>query len=239
MTRTVADAALLMDVLSQPDARDSMSLPPQDIAWRATRALTPARPAHRPAAGGRLRPAGGPEVRAAVERAARLFEARRRRGRADAALHDPRHAGRHGPLLAHALAWSTSPRCPREGARCCPSSQHWADSAAGMTGEAVFRGLTASSTRCARPRSRLPALRLRDLADVAGAGVRGRAALARPTTRCGRWSTSASPCPSTCREQPAASINCGYTAAACRSACRSPASASTTWACCRWRAPSS
>ena len=37
-------------------------------------------------------------------------------------------------------------------------------------------------------------------------------ALARPTTRCGRSSTSASPSPSTCREQPAASINCGYTA---------------------------
>jgi aspartyl-tRNA(Asn)/glutamyl-tRNA(Gln) amidotransferase subunit A len=33
MTRTVADAALLMQVLSRPDARDSMSLPAQDIAW--------------------------------------------------------------------------------------------------------------------------------------------------------------------------------------------------------------
>ena len=30
MTRTVADAALMMQVLSRPDARDSMSLPPQD-----------------------------------------------------------------------------------------------------------------------------------------------------------------------------------------------------------------
>ena len=33
MTRTVADAALMMQVLSQPDVRDSMSLPAQDIAW--------------------------------------------------------------------------------------------------------------------------------------------------------------------------------------------------------------
>ena len=33
MTRTVADAALLMQVLSQPDPRDSMSLPPHTIAW--------------------------------------------------------------------------------------------------------------------------------------------------------------------------------------------------------------
>jgi aspartyl-tRNA(Asn)/glutamyl-tRNA(Gln) amidotransferase subunit A len=33
MTRTVRDAALAMRVLAQPDARDTMSLPPQDIAW--------------------------------------------------------------------------------------------------------------------------------------------------------------------------------------------------------------
>lgn len=33
MTRTVEDAALMMQVLSQSDARDSMSLPPSDIAW--------------------------------------------------------------------------------------------------------------------------------------------------------------------------------------------------------------
>jgi aspartyl-tRNA(Asn)/glutamyl-tRNA(Gln) amidotransferase subunit A len=33
MTRTVADAALAMSVLSRPDTRDATSLPPQDIAW--------------------------------------------------------------------------------------------------------------------------------------------------------------------------------------------------------------
>ncbi|HKU95890.1 MAG TPA: amidase [Vineibacter sp.] len=33
MTRTVRDAALLMSVLSQPDARDHMSLPPAKIKW--------------------------------------------------------------------------------------------------------------------------------------------------------------------------------------------------------------
>lgn len=33
MTRTVDDAALMMSVLSRPDARDSMSLPPSDIDW--------------------------------------------------------------------------------------------------------------------------------------------------------------------------------------------------------------
>jgi aspartyl-tRNA(Asn)/glutamyl-tRNA(Gln) amidotransferase subunit A len=34
MTRTVADSALLMSVLSRPDWRDHMSLPPLDIAWQ-------------------------------------------------------------------------------------------------------------------------------------------------------------------------------------------------------------
>lgn len=35
MTRTVDDAALMMSVLSRPDRRDGMSLPPNDINWRA------------------------------------------------------------------------------------------------------------------------------------------------------------------------------------------------------------
>jgi aspartyl-tRNA(Asn)/glutamyl-tRNA(Gln) amidotransferase subunit A len=35
MTRTVDDAALMMSVLSKPDRRDGMSLPPNDINWKA------------------------------------------------------------------------------------------------------------------------------------------------------------------------------------------------------------
>ncbi len=35
MTRTVDDAALMMSVLSQPDRRDGMSLPPDNINWKA------------------------------------------------------------------------------------------------------------------------------------------------------------------------------------------------------------
>src|ERR1700716_4054827 len=35
MTRTVDDAALMMGVLSRPDRRDGMSLPPNDINWKA------------------------------------------------------------------------------------------------------------------------------------------------------------------------------------------------------------
>jgi aspartyl-tRNA(Asn)/glutamyl-tRNA(Gln) amidotransferase subunit A len=35
MTRTVDDAALMMSVLSKPDRRDGMSLPPNDFNWKA------------------------------------------------------------------------------------------------------------------------------------------------------------------------------------------------------------
>jgi aspartyl-tRNA(Asn)/glutamyl-tRNA(Gln) amidotransferase subunit A len=35
MTRTVDDAALMMGVLSRPDRRDGMSLPPDNINWKA------------------------------------------------------------------------------------------------------------------------------------------------------------------------------------------------------------
>src|SRR5207253_9126076 len=35
MTRSVDDAALMMSVMSKPDRRDGMSLPPHDINWKA------------------------------------------------------------------------------------------------------------------------------------------------------------------------------------------------------------
>ncbi|XYI44900.1 amidase [Cupriavidus necator] len=73
LTRTVADAALAMQAISRPDARDYMSLPPQDIAWqqleRDIRGLR---------IGLWLDPSGDwqvdAEVRAAVLAAAHLFE---------------------------------------------------------------------------------------------------------------------------------------------------------------------
>ncbi|SDM20786.1 amidase/aspartyl-tRNA(Asn)/glutamyl-tRNA(Gln) amidotransferase subunit A [Oryzisolibacter propanilivorax] len=76
MTRSVRDAALMLQVLSRPDARDSMSLPPQHIAWDAC-AATPE--ALRGLRFGLLLDAGcglpvQPAVRAAVEHAARLLE---------------------------------------------------------------------------------------------------------------------------------------------------------------------
>ncbi len=81
MTRTVADAALMMKVLSRPDTRDAMSLPWNPIDWDSINALS--NDDSRPARGLRvglwldagfgLEPA--PEVRAAIQGAARRFEA--------------------------------------------------------------------------------------------------------------------------------------------------------------------
>lgn len=74
MTRTVADTALMMQFLSRPDWRDATSLPPADIAWMdldgaSVKGLR---------IGLMLEERCGmdvePEVRAAVEAAARRFE---------------------------------------------------------------------------------------------------------------------------------------------------------------------
>ena len=73
MTRTVADAALMMATLSRPDARDPTSLPPQAIAWQQL---------DRPVKGLKLAllmdagwgMAVEPETAAAVQAAALLFE---------------------------------------------------------------------------------------------------------------------------------------------------------------------
>jgi aspartyl-tRNA(Asn)/glutamyl-tRNA(Gln) amidotransferase subunit A len=73
MTRTVEDAALAMSVLTRPDARDTMSLPWQDIAWRDLEVDL------RGLRLGLWLDAGwgtpvAPDVRAAVEAAAGAFE---------------------------------------------------------------------------------------------------------------------------------------------------------------------
>lgn len=83
MTRSVADSALAMRWLSLPDARDTMSLPAQDIAWSdLTHDDAPARSVAslKGLRIGLLLEAGcglpvDAEVRAAVQRAARVFEA--------------------------------------------------------------------------------------------------------------------------------------------------------------------
>ncbi|WP_024539617.1 amidase [Comamonas badia] len=76
ITRSVQDAALMMQVLARPDIRDSMSLPPQRIAWErhavGPQHLKGLRLGLLPDAGCGL--AVQPEVRSAVETAAALCE---------------------------------------------------------------------------------------------------------------------------------------------------------------------
>ncbi|CVI63624.1 amidase (plasmid) [Agrobacterium leguminum] len=72
MTRTVADAALLMSVISLPDGRDTMSLPYQEIAWNDLEMKA------RNVRIAMLLDAGAgtptePQVRAAIEAAAETF----------------------------------------------------------------------------------------------------------------------------------------------------------------------
>src|SRR5512133_3308477 len=141
MTRTVADSAWLMQVLSLPDARDSMSLPYQQIAWdqfdRGAEKLKGLRIGLLLEAGCGL--AVEPEVRAAVEHAARLFE------RAGAVVAPMRPFMTQGMLDGMDHAWRMRSRidmkslAPQRRARVLPYIQQWADSAAGMDGPAVFK----------------------------------------------------------------------------------------------------
>src|SRR6201747_1533219 len=74
MTRTVDDAALMMSVLSKPDRRDGMGLPPASINWKALD-----KPLRKLRLGLMLDPGVGQplekEVREVVVKAARAFEA--------------------------------------------------------------------------------------------------------------------------------------------------------------------
>jgi Asp-tRNA(Asn)/Glu-tRNA(Gln) amidotransferase A subunit family amidase len=139
MTRTVADGSLLMATLSKPDARDYTSLEPQTLDWpTAPKSLKGLRI-------GLLREAGcgwkpHAEVAAAIERAARDFEA----------------AGAHVEPLAPFLTqdnldgldrfWRTRSLIdlkalpPERREVVLPFIRAWAESAEGLSGAVVFEG---------------------------------------------------------------------------------------------------
>jgi aspartyl-tRNA(Asn)/glutamyl-tRNA(Gln) amidotransferase subunit A len=139
MTRTVADAALAMRVLSQPDARDAMSLPAQHLTWSELN--IDVKGLH---LGLWLDPGWGlplqAEVRAVIEAAARRFEA----------------AGAHieqvQPFVTRSMvdglndfwrmrAWLDISSWPKERqAKVLPYIFEWAQGGAGLSGAQVFRG---------------------------------------------------------------------------------------------------
>ena len=214
MTRSVADAAWLMQVLSLPDTRDSMSLPYQDIAWtqfdKGAEKLKGLRIGLLLEAGCGL--AVEPEVRAAVENAARLVE------RAGAVVTPMR------PFMTQAMLdgmdhfWrmrsytDMKALSPQVKARVLPYIRQWADSAAGMDGEALFKAASQfHATRVAAvnafrafdyvisPTSPVPAFPA-ELPSPTNDPLR-------PLEHIGFT------VPFNMSEQPASSINCGYTSA--------------------------
>ena len=139
LTRTVEDAALAMSVLSRPDARDAMSLPWQDIAWRELGIEL------RHLKLGLWLDAGWgtaltPEVRAAVEAAASAFEA----AGAIVELVPPFTTRTMADGMDHfwrMRSWLEISALPVERqARVLPFIRQWAARGETLSGAQVFRG---------------------------------------------------------------------------------------------------
>lgn len=213
MTRTVQDAALMMQVLSLPDARDSMSLPYQPIAWgeydQGVQRLRGLRL-------GLLLDAGcglpvEAEVRAAVEHAARLFE----QAGAQVSLMQPFMTQAMLDGMDHfwrMRSYTDLQALPEaQRAKVLPYIRAWAESAAGMTGPQVFQASQQFHT------TRVATVKACSGFDYVLSPVAPMPAFAaelpsptndplRPLEHIGFT------VPFNMSEQPAASINCGYTA---------------------------
>jgi aspartyl-tRNA(Asn)/glutamyl-tRNA(Gln) amidotransferase subunit A len=209
MTRTVADAALMMATLSRPDARDTTSLPHQEIEWsRLDREVRGLRLGLLMDAGCGI--AAEPEVRDAVEGAARAFEAA-------GAIVEPIAPFLTRSMLAglddfwRARAWLDIGALPDERrTKVLPFIREWARGGEGLSGERVFRGFSqmgamreAAVAACApydfvlSPTAPMPAFA---------------AQLPSPTNDpAAPFEHIAFTVAFNMSEQPAASINCGYT----------------------------
>lgn len=211
MTRTVADAALMMATLSRPDWRDGMSLPAQDIAWQSA----PLQP--RGLRIGLWMDAGwglpvDPEVRAAIEAAAGQLEQA-------GAIVEPLP-----PFTSRAMidgldrfwrmrSWLDISALPAERqARVLPYIREWVASGEHCTAAELFQG---HSQMAAFRDAAIAATQPFDfvISPVAPV-VAFPAELASPLHDPARpFEHIAFTVPFNFSEQPAASINCGYTAA--------------------------
>ena len=208
MTRSVADAGLMMASLAQPDARDFMSLPPQRLDWR----VEPAKLAGLRI--GLLLEAGcgysDGSAGACGDRTRGARSCRRGRDRrAAAAVSHPGHARRARSILAHARPpdFRATPLARRD--KILPFIRAWGESAAALSGEAVFHGF---SQIMAMRRAAVAATLPYDFVISPTAPITAFAAeLASPSD------DPLNPFPHigftvafNMSEQPAASINCGY-----------------------------
>ena len=236
MTRTVRDAALMMAVLAQPDWRDTMSLPSQDIAWRRP-AARPARPAHRPAAGRRLGPGGRAEIAAAVQAAAaRSKRPARSSSRCRAFM--TRDMADGMDRFWRMRSWLDISALPRERRdQVLPYIRLGRER---RVARAARRSSTATArwARCATPRC--TACQPFDFVFSPVSPVAAFAAeWPSPTNDPQRPFEHIAFTLPLQHERAAGGIDQLrlHLAAACRSACRSSAGATTTWACCSWPRP--
>jgi aspartyl-tRNA(Asn)/glutamyl-tRNA(Gln) amidotransferase subunit A len=143
MTRTADDAALMMSVLSRPDRRDGMSLPPDNIHWKVLD-----KPLRKLRIGLMLDLGVGQaleqEVRDVAIKAARAFEA------AGATVSEVRSVLTREMLdgldnFWRARAWDDlSKLTPAERAKALPYILKWAEAGAQLTGVDVVRGFNAT-----------------------------------------------------------------------------------------------
>jgi aspartyl-tRNA(Asn)/glutamyl-tRNA(Gln) amidotransferase subunit A len=209
MTRTVQDSALLLSVLSQPDPRDHMSLPPQKIAWmKLEREVKGLKIGLQLDAGFGL--PVDPEIQMAVEAAARLF------AKAGAKIVPVK------PILTREIfdglddfwrsrSWDDIVRLPAETrVKILPFIASWARKALQLSSVDVVRGFN----------------RIMEMRKLAAAAFTPLDFLLSPTAPVPAFAAEL-PCPTNdssrplehigftvlwnMSEQPAASINCGYT----------------------------
>jgi aspartyl-tRNA(Asn)/glutamyl-tRNA(Gln) amidotransferase subunit A len=143
MTRTVDDAALMMSVLSKPDCRDGMSLPPNDINWKALD-----KPVRKLRLGLMLDPGVGQalekDVRAVAVKAAKAFES------AGAVVTEVDGILTRKMLdglddFWRARMWDDlSKLTPAERGKALPYILKWAERGADLSGVDVIRGFNAT-----------------------------------------------------------------------------------------------
>ncbi|MBN9405029.1 MAG: amidase [Burkholderiales bacterium] len=214
MTRSVSDAALMLQVLAQPDARDSMSLPEQALDWAGV-AGTSIEHLQGLRVGLLLEPGCGlpvePEITAAVQAAARLFEA----------------AGAHvtpmRPFFTREMLdgldhfWRMRSRidlqalAPAQRERLLPYIRQWAESAAAFDGPHVFKAYAQThATRVATVAASAP---FDYVISPVSPNLPAPAEDPSPTNDPLRpLEHIAFTVPWNMSEQPAASINCGHSA---------------------------
>jgi Asp-tRNA(Asn)/Glu-tRNA(Gln) amidotransferase A subunit family amidase len=209
MTRSVEDTALLMQVLSQPDARDTMSLPPAAIDWtRLRRDVKGLRVGLLLDAGWGL--AVEPETAAAVQAAAQAFEAA-------GAIVEPLapfttrtmiDGMDHFWRLRSWLDFQALP--PERQAKVLPYIRDWIVTARALSGADVFRGF--SQMGAIRDATIAATLAFDFVLSPTSPVVTFPAEWASPINDPQRpFEHIAFTLPFNMSEQPAASINCGFT----------------------------